>query len=1189
MNRYRNRKLAHTVMVASIIMLSGHAAAADLDLADNPLFVTAGVAPNIMFLIDDSGSMNNIVPDAPYNPSASQTCQSSFRINPANGQIDIRITSGGTRSFVQSGDPYNWGTANVSGGNPERCFNPTANYDARLYGEGSSDNTKQPGSYLPAQYTGHYLNWYFGSSPTSWGTDARAKRLPVPASPPYQYALRRMDIAKTAAKSMVAGLLDVRVGLASYNGDTGGEINASVADLTAAQRTKLNNRIDALQPTGSTPLAESLHDIGRYFVGQSAPQYDGMLTLHPDSASPIQKDDDAVFNHSPIYGSEPNHSPIQQFCQKNFALLLTDGRPQSDQSIATSTGLTDYKGECAASGDCLTFGRKPPPREYESAGSDYLDDIAAALYDIDLRPDLDDEDGNEVKNNVVTYTIGFADDQVINDPLMQATADSGGGLFLQARNASQLTNALRNATSNIFRKVEGSASSVSFNTGSIRAGSQLYQAKFKTAVWTGQVLALSLHDGVTGVDGCNDDDPIGALCPIPQWDAGCTLTGGLCDTTGADLGSPNGGAARTILTYKTGTIPAGVPFALTELTASQQAQLNKDATGATDTRGSARVNYLRGDRTQEQTSGGVFRDRESLLGDIVHSSPAYVGPPLRRYPVAWYDQLGGVTPENAGGAQTYRQFKAAHQTRTTMVYAGANDGFLHGFESGKYNTSRELVSGNEGVELLAYMPSKVLQNARYLTYPDYTHRYSVDGAPVENDVFFDGGWRTVLVGGLGAGGQGLYALDISDPDSFSENYAASTVLWEFNDNTATADPSKSSSDLGFTVSQPAIVRLHNGRWGAVVANGYNNTKADGAPSATGNAVLYVLDIKDGSVLAKLDTGVGKAQDPTTTDAAQKRPNGLASPFPVDKDGDFVTDYVYAGDLFGNVWRFDLTATNPNDWKVSEFANSGVPTPLFTARDGSNRPQPITTQVQVGVHSNGLNRGVMVYFGTGKALQNSDETANTSTTQTFYGIWDKDFFGVGASIDVDSNLSASTKSGFTRANLQQQQIDAEQTASGDVFRRVTNNPVDYASTHGWYLDLKLVGGSNTGEMVTVDPVVRGKAVIFTTLIPQSGPCVARAAGFLMVVDQATGGRTRETPFDRNGDRQFTPEGDYLNFGGGSGGSEAASGIDITGSTAGFVLAGDIDHALIPQFNGRIAEQDLSLGAEPEGRKTWRQLR
>lgn len=1185
MNKYCKLKLARTVMVASIIMLSGHAAAADLDLSDKPLFVAAGFPPNIMLLIDDSGSMNNIVPDAPYNPSASQTCQSSFRINPANGQIDIRITSGGTRSFVQSGDPYNWGTANVSGGNPERCFNPTANYDARLYGEGSNGSTKQPGSYLPAQYTGHYLNWYFGSSPTSWGTDARSKRLPVPASPPYQYTLRRMDIAKAAGKSLVAGLLDVRLGLASYNGSAGGEINAAIDDLTAAQRTKLNSRIDALQPTGSTPLAESLHDIGRYFVGQSAPQYDGMLTLHPDSASSIQMDDDAVFNHSPVYGSEPNNSPIQQFCQKNFALLLTDGRPQEDRNIADTTGLTDYKGECAASGDCLTFGRKPPPREYESAGSDYLDDIAAALHDIDLRPDLDDEDGNEVKNNIVTYTIGFADDQVINDPLMQATADSGGGLFLQARNASQLTTALRDATSNIFKKVEGSASSVSFNTGSIRAGSQLYQAKFKAAVWTGQVLAKTLHDGVTGVNGCNDDDPIGTLCPTSQWDAGCTLTGGLCDTNGANLGSPNDGVARKILTYNTGT-SEGVPFALNLLSASQQAELNKDATGATDTRGPARVSYLRGDRTQEQTSGGVFRNRESLLGDIVHSSPAYVGPPSRRYPVAWYDKLGGVTPENAGGAQTYRVFKAAHQTRTTMVYAGANDGFLHGFESGKYNTNRELVSGNEGVELLAYMPSKVLQNARYLTYPDYTHRYYVDGAPAENDVFFNGAWRTVLVGGLGAGGQGLYALDISDPDSFSENNAASTVLWEFNDTTATADPSKSSADLGFTVSQPSIVRLHNGRWGVVVANGYNNSKADGTASATGNAVLYVLDIQDGSVLAKLDTGVGKAQDPTTTDAAQQRPNGLASAFPVDKDGDFVIDYVYAGDLFGNVWRFDLTSTNPSDWKVSEFGNAGVPTPLFTARDGSNKPQPITTQVQVGAHSNGLNRGVMVYFGTGKALQDLDETANTSTTQSFYGIWDKDFFGVGASISVDSDLSGSTKSGFARANLQQQQIDAE-TASGDVYRRVTNNSVDYTVKHGWYLDLKVGSSSGNGEMVTVDPVIRGNAVIFTTLIPQTGPCVARAAGFLMVVDQATGGRTGGTPFDINGDRRFTAAGDYLNFGGSS--TEAASGINIAGNTAGFVLAGDMDHALIPQFNGQIAEQDLNLGAEPEGRKTWRQLR
>jgi type IV pilus assembly protein PilY1 len=497
------------------------------------------------------------------------------------------------------------------------------------------------------------------------------------------------------------------------------------------------------------------------------------------------------------------------------------------------------------------------------------------------------------------------------------------------------------------------------------------------------------------------------------------------------------------------------------------------------------------------------------------------------------------------------------------------------------------------------MPSQALEEARQLAEPNYAHRYYVDGAPVENDVFFQGDSKrhSVLVGGLGLGGHGLYALNVTNPDltgkpdpEFEEANANNLVLWEFTD----AD----DADLGYTVGQPAIVRLHNGKWGVLVSNGYNSSEADGAQSPDDDsdgvpdspAVLFVLDVESGAVMAKLDTGAGAANDPLGLD----RPNGLAAVFPVDKDGDLITDYAYAGDLYGNVWRFDLIDTNASNWHVADFDGdptlTGSPTPLFTAVDASGNPQSITTQVQVNKHPNGLSHGVTIFFGTGKYLENGDSAPNTTTTQTFYSIWDKSFFGVGTSINVLGGLSTEKKHGFVRNELQQQQINAEESASGSTYRRVTENPVTWSSggsgSHGWYLDLKVAGGSNEGEMLIADPVVRGDAVVFTTLIPSQNPCVAGGTGFLMVLDQATGGRLKTTAFDVNNDSKFDTS-DYLSFG--DSGKEAASGIDVTGGTPGFILAGGKDLAVIPEFDGSVSEEELDLGIPVKGRKTWRQLR
>ena len=222
----------------------------------------------------------------------------------------------------------------------------------------------------------------------------------------------------------------------------------------------------------------------------------------------------------------------------------------------------------------------------------------------------------------------------------------------------------------------------------------------------------------------------------------------------------------------------------TAITASEQNSLDLgDATPFN----ANRLSYLRGDRSNEITSLGVgiFRGRESVLGDIIDSSPTWVGPPTSPYTAVWKDLLPSATDpitENSG-TQNFTQYLATAQTRLNVVYTGANDGFLHGFRAGAFDSSGNYVNNttypNDGKEVLAYMPAAVLQTIHNsvdptLDYanPQYAHNFYVDATPDVDDVFYNGKWHSWLVGGLGAGGPAIYALDVTDPTQFSEANAA---------------------------------------------------------------------------------------------------------------------------------------------------------------------------------------------------------------------------------------------------------------------------------------------------------------------------------------------------------------------------------------------------------------------------------
>ena len=245
----------------------------------------------------------------------------------------------------------------------------------------------------------------------------------------------------------------------------------------------------------------------------------------------------------------------------------------------------------------------------------------------------------------------------------------------------------------------------------------------------------------------------------------------------------------------------------------------------------------------------------------------------------------------------------------------------------------------DGAEIFAFIPGPIFPKltgagvaSKDLTSPSYTHQFFVDGLPTMGDVFFNNAWHTVLVGGLNQGDKAYTRSTSLLRRALTESNAASLVLWEFTDT--------NDADLGYTFTQPSIVRLHNSQWAAVFGNGYNNAQSDGRASTTGYAVLYIVNIETGSVIRKISTQAGSALTP----------NGLATPAVVDLDGDVIADYVFAGDLLGNMWKFDIRDPNPANWHVAYTDGSSKPAPLYVATDSAtptpNR-QPITDRPEVG--------------------------------------------------------------------------------------------------------------------------------------------------------------------------------------------------------------------------------------------------
>jgi len=1120
------RKLGIVVATALLIAVPVTSPATPLDLSSAPLFLSGTVQPNIFFLADDSGSMDwntmTSESDGQMKLTGGDTsttysyifpqADNNYAWNDTNGRILPSEAAVNTMSPTPTNSHGVWrgrySGYNTLYYNPDVTYLPWAGVDAagvafanatptaaRLNPyvttgganvvnltavmSWTADNVpnKTTGStdisvtdYYPAQY----YTWT-DSAPLNGVVDAGDTHTlveikPTPATYPhtagkriecgaasttctyaqelqnfanwFSYYRRRILTSKNAIGKVVAPSA-ARMGLGTLhnNGTVNTLISPMNASTSAGNKKTLLDAVYRNSASMGTPLRTKLDETGKYFECVAG----NIFGLAAGSAS------------CPIVPLADGGS-----CQKNFTVMTTDGYYNDAFTFSAAPYNRDGDGNTAFDGGA-----------YKDLWNNTLADVAMNYYERDLsalanQVSITGAD-TATHQHMVTYTVAFGVNGTLTadppnttapfawpDPTTSAAAKiddlrhaayNSRGKFLSAKDPVELSTALSTALGSIADQTS-SASAVAVNSHTLTTNTTVYQARFTSATWSGDLRALPFAaDGTVNTT-------------APLWNAGDKLKLQNWDT------------GRKIITRNT-TTNTGVDFRWDNLSASQQASLHDNpATVAidSDTYGADRLNWLRGYvttaapgntfRTRQDSSGNAF-----VLGDLVNSAPVYVGAP-------------GVLPDSLESV-AHSTFSTAMATRANVIYVGGNDGMLHGFDA---------ATGNE---LLAYVPAVLYPDLSKLTDPAYTHRYYVDGSPTADDVFgtYSGCstspcWRTVLVSGLAAGGKGVFALDITNPSTFTTASNASKIaLWEIS--------AATDNDLGYTFSQPTITKVRTGagtyKWVAIFGNGYN--------SVNESAALYVVDIQNGAVLRKIVVDAGGSG------------NGLSTPRVWDTNNDYIADYVYAGDLNGNLWKFDLTGDQAA-WDVS-YGTPGLPRPLFKAVDSTGVAQPITERPAVGTHPVS---GYMVYVGTGRYITNGDKTPPANPTHTFYGIWDK---GV-----------TSTTVPVARADLLPQTISEPSATSRTITAtpitwRVTGNTACAADGSGECLGWR-VNLPTAGEMSVANPVlltsdlVTMPRIIFTTLISKSGVCEAGGGSWLMELDPLSGGLLPGPVFDTNGD-------------------------------------------------------------------------
>ncbi len=1147
----------HYLGAAMLVLVSSSSNASPGPLSLAPLFLQQPVQPNIFFMLDDSGSMDwevlltkgalstmdaddqttqnrgnmDFSPNttlllrlkhcAGYNALAYDPAQT---YTPWKGEdyYDVAFDDQDpTNALV---NPY---TGSGNSGSDCHRRGTVYNYNGRTCNLLTEFNTDGAFYFLwnDANSDGEYQD---GECPNAEADQMFVKDLPLHGTEGnlnsqtnyanwFSYYRKREYVMKRAMSEVIQESTE-RMGLGTINQNNRvigtGEVGTVVKDVddqtlpinqdaVTAKRTLLHNLLK-VNSGGGTPLRLGLENVGKYFRNEmnSSALFDFTPPDDPDSAA----------GHSPILSAENGG-----ICQQNFAIVLSDGFWNgNDPSVANADG----------DGDTLYDGQS-----YADDEPNTLADVAMEYYENDLLESLANDVGtvsitrgqdDNPQQHLVTFTVAFGitgtipDEDPAGGPCLppnrtdsvaaqnwptrcdetlptgwptpventSTTVDdmlhaawNGRGLYLNAKDPDDLIRRFQDAISNISSRETTAAAAVAVNSINLVNGDFIFQGRFDSTNWSGELRAIQI-----GQDGN------GQLA----WTTATTL----------DLRAD----PRVMVTYN-GT--QGIGFHLptdyqspggNEMTAAQVADLMTNAPFASDTEdadekaanqayGESLVDFLRGDHSNEGFDPTDFRSRGGhRLGDIIHSAPFYVGDP---YAALYPDNIEG------GGDNSYQQWANVDALdRRKMLYVGANDGALHGFNA------------ETGVEVFAYFPQAVYSSENHgglhwLADQNYDHSYYVDQTPVAAEVFVDSPndnlgrrWRTVLVGGLRGGGRALFALDVSDPTAFdSEVNAAGKVLWEF-----------THDDLGFTYSQPTIARLNGpvvngantGRWAAIFGNGYNP-----GPASDGKAKLFIVYLDNQAPRFKvIDTGIGSIANSDCLDGTSNC-NGMSTPAVLDLSGDGIADRVYAGDVLGNLWAFDLTSADSNQWGPA-FGTIATPLPMFSAKDDADNAQSITGKPTAIFHPSkrdlATEPNLMVYFGTGQYITEGDLTS--AGTQSFYGLWD-----------------SGTQIAVARDTVLVEQTVTEQTVSvngEDVeVRLLSDHLVNYDFKKGWFIDFP-----TAKERTIVSPIVFGDYIFYTTLIPSGSTCGAVSGqSWLMVHNITNGGEPNSVALDINNDGNF----------------------------------------------------------------------
>jgi type IV pilus assembly protein PilY1 len=1134
------QKTLHTVAAMTLSLVTFQSALANVNLATAPVFLKESVDPNLMFIYDDSASMSR-----DYMPDTISNAFTLFFDN--NGPFQW---SAGFRVSAQNFWYYS-NKVNLVYYNPDIEYRPPFNPDGsgRLansdFNAAWRDGYTETGSidlgtFYPAdRYNGDFADSaFYYRFDTSVGCEADPRQnncytlifLDEESDQQQQNFANWYSYYRTRTFASRAGISEaffdlpqsIRLGygaLGSEDQDIDGEdmdtIISGVRPYTSARRTEFLTWLQGKETNlGFTPLRTSLEDAGEYY---SRTDNEGPWGVTPGT----------------------NDTTPQIECRPSYTILMTDGVYNGNSpgvgNVDNASGPNHSRPGSAVVD--YTYQAVSP---FADDRSNTLADVAMKYWKTDLRPTLPNKVPTEgideaFWQHMTTFTIGLGVEGTVSesdafaainsganitwpdplddindttdriDDLLHAAVNGRGG-FASAQNPDQFSREIEGFLDTVVARAETTASAAAVSSAVLRTESAGFFAGFRSTDWSGTLTGFNFNAGEQ------------------IWDAEEKLRE-------ADP------ATRNVLTHNGSN---GVTLAdIDDLSDDQRDALNAnpEVENTPDNLGSERIDWIRG-KTNVPDS---FRSRTftpegedpvlRLLGDIVNANPLFVGTPNFGY---------SRLPGDEG--QTYGAYRStgSYQNRAQAIYVAANDGMLHSFDS------------ETGEELFAFMPGELLNPSAGSFYaqisslmsPNYTHRYFMDGTPTSSDAYIDVngdlGWKTVLVGSMGAGGRSVFAIDITDPDSVDSQ----DVIWEF-----------SHPDLGFGVSDPQIARLPNGDWAAIFGNGYNGT--DDAAS------LFVVNLEDGSLIKQIETGVGSSVSS----------NGLAAAtltnFPAKGA---IANHAYAGDLAGNLWRFDLTGNDSTNWSAQK---------LFTATDPDGDNQPFTVAPRLTVNPSNLDE-LMISVGSGSFLRSDDDVDRQ--VQTLYTISDD---LVRSELDRDDLTQQTiTKQGsitVTRAD-----------ASGDnefTVRETSSNSLD--GKPGWFIDL-VFDGEKTGERVVSRANypfgIFPDRVRFSTLIPDQNPCSSGRRGFIMDLKLVTGKAPEDPVFDLNSDGIFN-DGDTI-----SGDFEyAPAGIDVgEGAEIRTVAADDSEAFITDQF--KIDKDEPCTSAfcgralnNSIGRQSWEQLR